>query len=459
MARDSRGLALLTAARAQWFFAIAAAFALLLAPALWNGFALLEHDTGGYLARPFEGYLVPSRPAAYGLLLAATWRLAFWPALAVQAAAAIWILWLVLRAHGQGDRPILLTGLVAILSVSTTLSLIVSTLLTDIFAGLGVLALYLLVFKGDSLSRTERIALVLFTAFCAATHNATFALLAALVLAACVMVLIARTAIPASGLRRAIVTAAVSFAVMVGANLATCREAWTSGGYGIVFGRLLQDGLVHRYLDEHCPDPKIRLCNYRAELKPDADLFLWNSEIFNSLGRFSGLNDEMRAIVLGSVREHPLLNAKAAVTATAQQLVAVASGEGILTIIWHTYGIMERYTPSIVPVMRAARQQRGEWHFEAINAIHVPVALLSMALIGLVIAAAARRGRFGDLDRLAATVGVALLANAAICGILSNPHDRYGARVAWLATLTVVLFVPRWIARAGSDKVAMPAKA
>src|SRR5581483_11402796 len=134
MARDSRGLALLTAARAQWFFAIAAAFALLLAPALWNGFALLEHDTGGYLARPFEGYLVPSRPAAYGLLLAATWRLAFWPALAVQAAAAIWILWLVLRAHGQGDRPILLTGLVAILSVSTTLSLIVSTLLTDIFA-------------------------------------------------------------------------------------------------------------------------------------------------------------------------------------------------------------------------------------------------------------------------------------------------------------------------------------
>src|SRR5262249_6528863 len=57
------------------------AAALLLAPAIWNGFPLLEYDTGGYLARWFEGYLVPSRPAAYGLLLAAAARYAFWPVL------------------------------------------------------------------------------------------------------------------------------------------------------------------------------------------------------------------------------------------------------------------------------------------------------------------------------------------------------------------------------------------
>src|SRR5947208_7533945 len=33
----------------------------LLAPALWNGYPLLQYDTGGYLARWYEGYLVPSR--------------------------------------------------------------------------------------------------------------------------------------------------------------------------------------------------------------------------------------------------------------------------------------------------------------------------------------------------------------------------------------------------------------
>jgi hypothetical protein len=39
------------------------------------------------------------------------------------------------------------------------------------------------------------------------------------------------------------------------------------------------------------------------------------------------------------------------------------------------------------------------------------------------------------------TVTVALLANAFVCGALSGPHDRYGARIAWIATFTVVVAV------------------
>jgi hypothetical protein len=41
------------------------------------------------------------------------------------------------------------------------------------------------------------------------------------------------------------------------------------------------------------------------------------------------------------------------------------------------------------------------------------------------------------------TVALALLANAVICGVLSNPHDRYGARLAWLAPLAVLLAAGR----------------
>ena len=42
---------------------------MLLAPALWNGYPLLQSDTGGYLARWYEGYLVPSRSTVFGLYL------------------------------------------------------------------------------------------------------------------------------------------------------------------------------------------------------------------------------------------------------------------------------------------------------------------------------------------------------------------------------------------------------
>jgi hypothetical protein len=41
----------------------------LIAPALWSGYLLLQWDPGGYLARCYEGYLVPSRSAVFGLYL------------------------------------------------------------------------------------------------------------------------------------------------------------------------------------------------------------------------------------------------------------------------------------------------------------------------------------------------------------------------------------------------------
>src|SRR3954462_11718476 len=55
-------------ARSAWIAAIAIPL-MLLAPALWNGYPLLQWDTGGYLARWYEGYLVPSRSTAFGLYL------------------------------------------------------------------------------------------------------------------------------------------------------------------------------------------------------------------------------------------------------------------------------------------------------------------------------------------------------------------------------------------------------
>ena len=233
-------------------------------------------------------------------------------------------------------------------------------------------------------------------------------------------------------------------AMLLAGNYVVAKKiAWTPGGYGIAFGRMLQDGIVARYLDDHCPDGRLKLCPYRNELPRDADDFLWGGDVFDQLGRFAGLGDEMRIIVIESLRDYPVLQIRAALTATAQQLVAVRTGEGIRTDIWHTYGIMEHYTPSVVPAMRAARQQRGELGFAAINAIHVPVAWAVMALLPVLIIVGFYRAEFADLGRFAATVALALLANAAFCGVISNPHDRYGSRMVWIAAFVVVLAVWR----------------
>jgi hypothetical protein len=80
--------------------------------------------------------------------------------------------------------------------------------------------------------------------------------------------------------------------------------------------------------------------------------------------------------------------------------------------------------------------------FRVLNEVQVPVALISMVLLPFILMMG--RGDYADLRRLAATVTVAVLANAVVCGVLSNPHNRYGARLAWIATFAVGLVVMRY---------------
>src|SRR5262245_4366118 len=138
--------------------------AALLAPAWWNGYPLLQYGTGGYLSRWYEGYLVPSRSTVFGLFLHVGEGLHFWPELLLQAGCTVWVISLVLRVFGLGG-PWRSAVVIAGLSCVTALPFLSSTLLTDIFAGLAVLSLYLVIFHRAELGRIERFGLLSLIAF------------------------------------------------------------------------------------------------------------------------------------------------------------------------------------------------------------------------------------------------------------------------------------------------------
>lgn len=430
--------------RARWAFAILFSVALLSAPAIWNRFPLLQYDTGGYLARWYEPYLVPSRAVVYGLILNAGAALSFWPVVLAQSALTVWVIALILRVHGLGGRPRLLAGIVAALSVFSTLPWLTSILLTDIFAGLAVLALYLLLLRADELSRREQFGLIALIAVSVATHSATFAVLLMLLSGAALLSLVDQRRLPRGRLFSGALAIGLGAALVFAANFTvTKRLVWTPGGFALSFGRMLQDGIVKKYLDEHCPRARLVLCAYKDELPRDADEWFWGSPLFDKLGRFAGLDHEMEQIALASLAEYPLLQIKTAAVATARQLIDVRTGEGVVNSIWHTYAIIERYRPALLPEMRAARQQRGEIDFTIINRVQYPVALACLLLLPLIGGFMLRRKDMNDIGELAAFCLLALLANAFICGTLSNPHDRYGARLIWLAVAVTALAVLR----------------
>jgi hypothetical protein len=430
--------------RPLWALVVILSIALLIGPALWNGFPLLQYDTGGYLARWYEGTLVPSRAVVYGLMLNAGEMAAFWPVVLVQAALTVWVVALMLRTHRLGKRPWLLLGVIAVLTAISTLPWLTAILLTDIFVGLGVLALYLLLLRPGYFSRGERFALIALIAICAATHSATIAVLLALILAGLLVWLVQPRQLPLARIGNGVLALTLGCVLVFVADFVVAKRlAWTPGGFALSFGRMLQDGIVNKYLDDHCPDPKLTLCGYKNQLPDDADVWFWGSPLFDKLGRFAGLGQEMADITVASVIAYPGLQFKTATIATARQLVAVHTGEGVLNSIWHTYGTIRSFTPQLVAPMEAARQQRGEISFTAINRLDYPVALLSMALLPVIVLLAWRRTIPPAFGEFAAVCAIALLANAFVCGAMSNPHDRYGARLVWIAVFAVtVALVP-----------------
>ncbi len=295
--------------------------------------------------------------------------------------------------------------------------------------------------------------MIVLAAFSAASHSATLVLLLGLLMAAFAVFLAWRRLVPPSGLARGAAALALSAVLLLAANYVVAgRLAWTPGGIALSFGRMLQDGIVARFLAERCPDPRFRLCEHQAELPRDADEYFWGEGIFDRLGRFDGLGEEMRTIAIESLKAYPLWQVEAALTASGRQLLTVASGEGVLDSIWHTHGMIENFMPSALPAMRAARQQQGQIDFHLVNKLHVPVAFASMALLaGLIGFGALRRhddrGSLhlrsgllgGNFMELAVTVSLAIVGNAVVCGVFANPHDRYGARIVWLATLVIAI--------------------
>jgi hypothetical protein len=417
---------------------------LLLWPALWNRFPLIFPDTGGYLLRPLEGALALGRSALYGAFLLAGLPLDFWPNILLQAIVTVFVLRAVLRAHGLADRPGLALVIVLALSGLTALPFYVSQLMPDILVGWAVLALYLVAVRRDALTAGEAIALGVVVAFAVAAHMATLGL--CLGLLGCFALM--RLAAPRFGWPRPRLAApalAVAAGVMLSpaSNYLIARDfAFTPGGTTFLFGRVLQDGLIKRYLAERCPDETVKLCAHAENLPPTADEWLWTyASPIHKLGGWQNYEPEARRLIGETLRRYPGAHLAAAARAAAEQFVSFRTVLSILRS--DNIDAIETFArvlpPSANARFLAARQQRGEPDVRALNLVHVPAAALSLALAAFLAAGGGGR-RFGaDTPMLAATVLLALIGNAIICGVFSNPNDRYQNRLVWAAVLVAAV--------------------
>jgi hypothetical protein len=423
-----------------WALASIAMVLVLMTPALWNGFPFIFPDTGGYLSRPIEGTLGMGRSALYGLFLYAGVPFAFWPNAIAQSALTVWLIVVTLRALGLGGRPWLALGIVAMLTVCTSLPWFAGQLMPDILFPAAVLALYLLAFRTEQLATWERFSLAAVIVVAMPSHMAAAGMCIAVIAA---LWLVARVAQPKPRLLFAAGAVAAGIAFCPISNLAiTGTFSFTPGGSSFLFGRLIEDGIVARYLDERCPDPSLRLCAYQVGLPEDADWWLWGDTPFYKLGGWEGFGEEERNIILATLVRYPLMHAETAIAATLEQFYSFQTELGFVDNA-PTIGTLADRTPQLFPQFMRARQQANPFDMAPLNLVHVPIAALAIAgLVGALVLQ--RRLKIApELTALCLTILLALAANAAICGIFSHPVDRYQSRLVALAPFAVALLIAR----------------
>jgi hypothetical protein len=314
-------------------------------------------------------------------------------------------------------------------------------LMPDIFVPLCALALYLLAFRGRQLNGLEMLGLGAVVAFAMASHMAILGMALIVLLGfAIVHCLPGGLALPRPGMVTSTAAVGAGIALAVFSNLMIAGVfSFTPGGSSFLFARLIQDGIIARYLHDRCPDPEIRLCAFRRELPNNTDDWMWTGDSpLVKLGGWKQFEPEAKYIIHDTLRRYPYAHLAAAVRDTVTQVVSLRTGDGITADNnWHVEWVFREHAPHALELYYHSAQSRNALHFTAINALQVPVALLATAVLPLLFVMLLRRRPAAAMFVL--TMMMALLANAAICGVFAGPGSRYQSRLVPVAILAVLI--------------------
>lgn len=434
--------------------AIVAAAALLLWPALWNGYPIVFSDTGTYLSQAIHRYAGWDRPVFYSLfMLPLHGTTTLWPVVAAQALLTAWVLWLVWQVLAPRQGAIRFVLLVAALSAGTWLPWIVSELMPDVFTPLLVLAMGLLGWATHALSPRQRWLLTALATFCVAAQQSSLPLalmLAPLPLARRRLLAGRSASVPASQRLRALpllppVLAALMLCTM---NLAAHgRFAISPFGNVFLLARIIYDGPGMATLRRDCPQTHWRLCPHLDRFPATSDDFLWrpDSPLYVAGGP-KRVSADAGAIIAATLRSDPAEVAATVLANTWTQAVQFGSGDGLQP--WPSQvspWIRQDFPPAAYARYMAARQQAGGLSVPGwLTVLHRGTAITGViGCAGMVLLLLRRNGRVAGGSGsdnaappaalgLLLTVLLSLPLGAAITGALSGPHDRYQSRIMWL---------------------------
>lgn len=433
--------------------------ALLMAwPALYNGYPLLYPDSVAYVQdgpvvaralflHKFADYF-GMRSLIYSVgIFPFHWGINLSPVVALQAALTAYVLWLVVRSIVPRRTAIHYFAVVASLTLLTGLGWIVSLIMPDILGPLLYLCIYLLVFASESLSRGECLTLIPIAWWAAASH------VTHLILAAGMCVLLASLLVfgrrPTALRWRAVGGVAVIVLMAVAAQFALNAYLYHSPSLDheqppFLTARVIVDGPGRWYLERHCGNSELAVCDYIKNLPGSTDNFLWDENgIWQnaSTEQQNLLRRQEMGFVMATLRVYPREQLLISLHNFWRQLTTfdLSEDSSDLYLDWAPAGA--GYAQG-----RQAQQKLPEDLFTSVQSWTV---ITSIALISVLLPFGWRR-LSPRLAGLGVVILFAIVANAFVTGVLSEVDGRYQSRVVWLLPLLAGGFVLEWIEQRSS---------
>jgi len=362
-----------------------------------------------------------------------------WLSIVIQAALLVLALWATLQATNL-LRWQFLAIVVVVVAVFTAAPLYASYLLPDVFAGLIILACAVLL-TCDLRGRPGLAWFWFLLLAVGLTFHTSHVLLAVLMLGVgAVLWLWRRQEVMLRGLAAIGVGLVFAFGCGAAFTLAVTKlvgEPPLTPPF--LMARLVDDGPGYRYLADTCPQSGFVVCGFVDRLPMQSDVFLWSQDPSPGVFMASAppvrraLSHEQYRFAAAVLAHDPVSQLAVSARNALEQSVLLGATEFSYTPGSKIF-FENKVPPAYFAVMRTTPAYLGTMPIGTLTVLSYLSTAVGLACIGWIYVVA-RRER-GDASkrvlRITSLVVFGVLVNAAVCGILSGPHDRYEARVAWL---------------------------